>query len=81
MRRICGPLGLTWLDDDPDDPGKQPFPGAAFTGQRRSIVCITDATQPTAQGEQRPYIDFLQKGLAVASGGAWRLEVGTHSGS
>ena len=67
MRRICGPLGLKWLDPHPNDPGQ----GAAFTGQRSSIVCITDTTQPTAQGKQRPYIDFLQKGLAVASGGAY----------
>lgn len=57
------------------------FPGAAFTGQRRSIVCITDATQPTAQGEQRPYIDFLQKGLAVASGGnGWAAKSSDHIG-
>lgn len=60
---------------------KELFPGAAFTGQRSSIVCITDTTQPTAQGKQRPYIDSLQKGLAVASGGnGWAAKSSDHIG-
>jgi len=57
------------------------FPGIKFTGHCSSIVCITDDTQANSEGQRRPYIDHLGRGLAVASGGnGWAAKSSEHIG-
>ncbi|CAK9009140.1 unnamed protein product [Durusdinium trenchii] len=57
------------------------FPGVTFTGHVSTIVCITDDTHPNGQGQRRPYIDYLDKGVAVASGGnGWAAKSSDHIG-
>lgn len=55
------------------------LPGVTFTGHVSTIVCITDDTHPNGQGQRRPYIDYLDKGVAVASGGSCLARAVIHS--